>query len=52
MKMAKAPIMDEYICECGAMLRRRVCPDNLICEGEVKFCPFCGTEYEKEENES
>ncbi len=41
-----APILDQYCCQnCDGILRRRINYDNVTCEDEIKFCPFCGEEY-------
>jgi len=41
------PILDEYYCQnCDGVMRRRILYDNVTCKAHIKFCPFCGEEYE------
>ena len=41
-------ILDTYHCKkCGGTMLRRITYDNIVNQDEIKFCPFCGNEYEQ-----
>jgi len=46
-KFDKKVVLDEYECKhCGNVLRRRMTPNNIMHDEEIKYCPFCAKEYE------
>jgi len=45
---AENDILDSYECKhCEGLMIRRIIYDNVSCQYEIKYCPFCGEKYEE-----